>query len=57
MYHFHCVMFYVPAGLDVATCGVASLTSFYTVATKLIFTHGANLAPKIADFLLWENVH
>ena len=34
MYHFHCIMFYVPAGLDVATCGVANVTSFYTVATK-----------------------
>ena len=40
MYHFHCSMFYVPAGLNVANCGVANATNFYTVATK--FSH---LAP------------
>ena len=42
--------------LDVATCGVAIATSFYSVATKLSVLV-ANLAPKIGDFLLWENVH
>ena len=44
------------AGLDVATCGVANATSFYSVATKFSRLV-ANLAPKIGDFLLWENVH
>ena len=37
------------SGLDVATCGVANATSFYSVATtfsRLV----ANLAPKIGDF-------
>ena len=43
-------------GLDVATCGVTIVTSFYSVATKLSRLV-ANLAPKIGDFLLWENVH
>ena len=43
-------------GLDVATCGVANATSFYSVATKFSRLV-ANLAPKIGDFLLWENVH
>ena len=33
------------SGLDIAT-------SFYLVATKF-----SRLAPKIGDFLLWENVH
>ena len=44
------------AGLDVATHGVANATSFYSVATKFSRLV-ANLAPKIGDFLLWENVH
>ena len=43
-------------GLDDATCGVANATSFYSVATKFSRLV-ANLAPKIGDFLLWENVH
>ena len=44
------------SGLDVVTCGVANATSFYTVVTK--FSHlVAYLAPKIGDYLLWENVH
>ena len=36
---------------DVATCGVANTTSFYSVATKFsrLVT---NLAPKIGDFIL-----
>ena len=35
----------VGTGLDVATCGVANVTSFYSVATK--FSHlVANLAPQ-----------
>ena len=43
------------SGLDVATCGIANATSFYSVATK--FSHlDANLAPKIGDFLLWGNL-
>ena len=42
--------------LDVATCGVANATSFYTVATKFSRLV-AYLAPKIGDSLLWENVH
>ena len=46
----------IKAGLDVATCGVANATSFYSVATKFSRLV-ANLAPKIGDFLLWENVH
>ena len=37
------------SGLDVATCGVANATKF----SRLV----ANLAPKIGDFLLWENLH
>ena len=37
------------SGLDVATCGVANATKF----SRLV----ANLAPRIGDFLLWENVH
>ena len=44
------------AGLDVATCGVANATSFYSVATKFSRLV-ANLAPKIGDFLFWVNVH
>ena len=44
------------SGLDVATCGVTNATSFYSVATKFSCLV-ANLAPKIGDFLLWENVH
>ena len=44
------------SGLDVATCGVANATSFYLVATKFSRLV-ASLAPKIGDFLLWENVH
>ena len=36
------------SGLDVATCGVPNATKF----SRLV----ANLAPKIGDFLLWENV-
>ena len=44
------------SGLDVATCGVANATSFYSVATKFSRLV-ANLAPKIGDSLLWENVH
>ena len=43
------------SGLDVATCGVANATSFYALATKFSRLV-ANLAPKIGDFLLWENV-
>ena len=43
-------------GLDVATCGVANATSFYSVATKFS-PLVANLATKIGDFLLWVNVH
>ena len=44
------------AGLDVVTRGVANATSFYSVVTK--FSHlVANLALKIGDFLLLENVH
>ena len=43
----------IKAGLDVATCGVANATSFYSVATKFSCLV-ANLAPKIGDFLLWE---
>ena len=44
------------SGLNVATHGVANATRFYSVATK--FSHlVANLAPKIGDFLLWENIH
>ena len=44
------------SGLDVAPCGVANATSFYSMATKFsrLVT---NLAPKIGDFLLCENVH
>ena len=42
--------------LDVATRGVANATSFYLVATKFSCLV-ASLAPKIGDFLLWENVH
>ena len=53
--HITCIACDV-TGLDVATCGVANATSFHSVATK--FSHlVANLAPKIGDFLLWENVH
>ena len=37
------------SGLDVATCGVPNATKF----SRLV----ANLAPKIGDFLLWENLH
>ena len=47
------------SGLDIATCGVANATSFYSVATKfsrLVANLVANLAPKIGDFLLWENL-
>ena len=44
------------SGLDVATCGVANATSFYAVATKFSRLV-ANLASKIGDFLLWENIH
>ena len=44
------------AGLDVATCGVANATSFYSVAIKFPRLV-ANLATKIGDFLLLENVH
>ena len=40
-------------GLDIATCGVATATTFYSVATKFPRLV-ANLAPKIGDFLLWE---
>ena len=36
-------------GLDVVTC-------FYSVVTKFSRLV-ANLAPKIGDFLLWENLH
>ena len=43
-------------GLDVATCGVANATSFYSMATKFSRLV-ASLASKIGDFLLWENVH
>ena len=44
--------------LDVATCGVTNATSFYALAPKYKFSHlVANLAPKIGDFLLWENIH
>ena len=43
------------SGLDIATCGVANATSFYSVATKFSRLV-ANLAPKIGDFLLWENL-
>ena len=43
-------------GLDVATCGAANATSFYSVAIKFSRLV-ANLAPKIGDFLLWENLH
>ena len=43
-------------GLDVAIRGVAKATRFYSVATKFSRLV-ANLAPKIDDFLLWENVH
>ena len=39
--------------LDIATCGVANVTTFYSVATKFPRLV-ANLAPKIGDFLLWE---
>ena len=46
----------VTTGLDVATCGVANATSFYSVATKFSRLV-ANLATKIGDFLLWINVH
>ena len=42
-------------GLDVATCGVAN-TSFYSVVTRFSRLV-ANLALKIGDFLLCENVH
>ena len=44
------------SGLDVATHGVANATSFYSVATKFSRLL-ANLAPKIGDFLLLENIH
>ena len=44
------------SGLYVATCGVANATSFYSVAFKFSRLV-ANLATKIGDFLLWENVH
>ena len=37
------------SGLDIATCGVANVTSFYSVATKFSRLV-ANLAPKIGDF-------
>jgi len=47
---------YKPPGLNVATCGVVNATSFYSVATKFSRLV-ANLATKIGDFLLWENVH
>ena len=46
----------ITSELDVATCGVANVTSFYSVATTFS-SLVANLAPKICDFLLWENVH
>ena len=46
----------IEAGLDVVTCGVANAASFYLVVTKFSRLV-ANLAPKIGDFLLWENVH
>ena len=46
----------IRAGLDVATCGVANATSFYSVATKFSRLV-ANLAPKIGHFRLWKNVH
>ena len=46
---------YLP-GIDMATCGFASATSFYSVATK--FSHlVANLASKMGNFLHRENVH
>ena len=44
------------SGLDFATRGVTNATSFYSVATKFSCLV-ANLAPKMGDFLLWENVH
>ena len=49
------MLIHVP-GLDVVTCGVTNATSFYAVATKFSRLV-ANLAPKIGDFLLWENIH
>ena len=45
----------VISGLDIVTCGVANATSFYSVVTKFSRLV-ANLAPKIGDFLLWENL-
>ena len=44
------------AGLDVVTRGVTNATSFYSVVTKFSRLV-ANLALKIGDFLLLENVH
>ena len=44
------------AGLDIATCGVANAISFYSVATRFS-SLVTNLAPKISDFLFWENEH
>ena len=43
------------SGLDLGTSGVTNATSFYSVATKFSRLV-ANLAPKIGDFLLWENL-
>ena len=43
------------SGLEVVASRVANVTSFYSVATKFSRLV-ANLAPKIGDFLHWENV-
>ena len=42
----------VQTELDVATCGVANVTSFYTVGTKFSYLV-TNLASKIGHFLIW----
>ena len=51
-----CFVLLYLSGVNVATCGVANATSFYSLGTKFSCLV-TSLAPKMGDFLLWENVH